>query len=188
MKKFLTWLIVIVIIALLTIAAAIGYTLTDGFKKSAKPFAIVRNEGYIFNDTTSVTFTAGETFAIKHYGTDKKISAKLLAQRTSEDFSVYVEDCEYVWNTDVAGSEGVDMTEYFDIRIDQDNNTVTICSSLLEGLTKYFSGAAVTLKTPSIPQDIFRLEIETSGTIIALGCRIVAPVTKITVSEGGIII
>lgn len=181
MKKFKNFLIIFIVVIVFGVIVAGVYGLTGGFTTTdVKSFALVRDGKYILSDAKGVLLRNEETFTVKAYGKDKDISASITPIELEEDYYFYVDEYEYSWNEDIVKSEE-DLSQYFDIQIDQDKNTVTVRGSTGDVL-KAFAGEQ-TLEMPSLPSaDMFRLAITCGDSTMNLNCSIMSAVTGVYLS------
>lgn len=186
MRKIIGWILVALI---LSFAAALIFSLTNGFTSDIKSFAVMRGENYILNDTSGILLVEEETFTIKHYSGDSDISAKIYPMNLSEDYRFEVDGHEYSWNKDVI-PRVKDFSDYVDITVNQKDNTVKIVgkpSTFLQRYAEKGANGKTTKLLDTLPdEDMFRLEITSGGATITLKCRLAAQATGIVFSDSGI--
>lgn len=138
-------------------------------------------------DATGEKLYAGDTLTVSTED-ESKITAKVTALELSEDvtFTINGESC--TWNEDVAGE---DLTDYFAIAIDQEQNTVTIGATLQEALQKYAEkiagvGAKIALGTLPV-SDMFRLTVSVGDQSLNVDFSALSEGTKLTLDTENIL-
>lgn len=193
MKKVgrpLMGLIAFLLIAAIGVALFVG---TNGFQSGLKSFALMRDGSYIYNDTTAYKVYAGDVFTVKHYDKDKDdISVKIVPVKTSQDFRFYVDGLEYSWNSNIVPYY-TDFTPYFGVSVDQTANTITFKNATQNALKEFAkaklgsSGEVSFVK--SLPsEDMFKVEITSNDSTIALSGWIYSKPTELKLADETLII
>lgn len=168
MKKLIKTILTLALILIIAVVAAVVYSTTNGFKDEAKTFSIERDEKYILSDQSNIKIYGEETFKIKHYGDDERISAKITPIAIENDYSFSVSHIEYSWNA-IAESKP-NWTKYFTVELDQTANTVRIAGTQSSVLTAYAAheGGELTAMDSMVYSNMYRLDITTGGSTIGL--------------------
>lgn len=179
MKKFLQTLAIFLVFVVLV---GVISNITDAFTSSNdKSFGVIVGEEEYRVDTAELSVTQGETLKIKHYDGDEKIKLKVTAVAVARDWYFEVGGLLYSWNQNVV-RKGVDLTQFFDIKIDQEANTITVNGTMSGMLTKFYNGSEIAFPNVLPSADMLQFEIK-SGDTIKLYCNVGAKVTGITLSN-----
>lgn len=186
MKKFLQTLAIFLVFVVLV---GVIVNVTDAFTPSNdKSFGVIVGEEEYRVDTAELSFVQGEALKIKHHDGDEKIKLKVTALAVPLDWKFKVggaDGLNYSWNQHVVG-KGADLTEFFDITIDQEANTITINIGLIGMLKKFYNGSEILL-TNSLPSaDMLRFEIKSGDTLTLTG-NVETKETGITLSDDQLI-
>ncbi|MBE5751032.1 MAG: hypothetical protein E7357_01320 [Clostridiales bacterium] len=189
-------LVIVVVLVFIAALAGIGVTIYKLFGNVQEETKKGETTGFVvdYQDKTleesagGVVFTETETFSIRQSGADSAISAKIYAKKLPEDYEwKFAKEGQetpdtYRWNTDFVGE---DFTEYFDVAIDQDENTVTVTGTVKELLTSYAARRDATLEPMSaLPnEDMFVLEIMAGNHSMAIGFHVYAPIYSLALEK-----
>ena len=150
-------------------------------------FTVTYEDTVYTQDTKGIAIDGAGTFTVTYKETDTDdIKVKLLAVELYEDFYFQSEDKKYSWNTNVVRSKIQNFTEYFDISIDNKNNTVMVKGSLIEALKKAGNTDDIALLSTLPSEDMFSLEITSGNTTIRIGCTLFLAVEAIELSQSNI--
>lgn len=178
MKKFLQTLAIFLVFFVLV---GVISNITDAFTSSNdKSFGVIVGEEEYRVDTAELSFTQGEAVKIKHYDGDEKIKLKVTAIAVPRDWYFEVGGLLYSWNQHVV-RKGADLTEFFDIKIDQEANTITI-NGTMSGMLKKFYNDEITLPNTLPSADMLQFEIKSGDTLKLYG-NVGAKVTGIKLSD-----
>ena len=156
--------------------------ITDAFTSSNdKSFGVIVGEEEYRVDTADLSFTQGETLKIKHHDGDEKIKLKVTAVAVPRDWYFEVGGMLYSWNQQVV-RKGADLTQFFDIKIDQEANTITINGTMSGMLTKFYNGSEVAIVEKMPTANMLCFEIK-SGDTLKLYCNVYATVSGVTLSD-----
>lgn len=183
MKKFLQTLAIFLVFVVLV---GVIVNVTDAFTPSNdKSFGVIVGEEEYRVDTAELSFVQGEALKIKHHDGDEKIKLKVTALAVPLDWYFNVGGMQYSWNQHVV-RKGADLTQFFDITIDQEANTITINIGLIGMLKKFYNGSEILL-TNSLPSaDMLRFEIKSGDTLTLTG-NVETKETGITLSDDQLI-
>ena len=160
-------------------------TITDGFTSSNnRSFGVIVAGTEYREDAQGLSFSQGETLQIKHYEGDEKIKLKVTAVAVPRDWDFKVGGTWHSWNQNVA-RKSADLTEYFDIKIDQDANTITINGTISGMLSGFYNGSKITLPNLLPTSNMLCLEIKSGDTLKLYG-NVHAKATGITLSDDNI--
>lgn len=197
-EKSLFTKIVEIVVVLVVVAALAGigvaiYKLVGNVQEETKTaettgFVVDYQDKTLEESAGGVVFTETETFSIRQSGADSAISAKIYAKKLPEDYEwKFAKEGQatpdtYRWNTDFVGE---DFTEYFDVTVDQDENTVTVTGTVKELLTSYAARRDATLEPmAALPnEDMFVLEIAAGEHSMAIGFHVYASVYSLTLPQ-----
>lgn len=188
MKKFLQTLAIFLVFVVLV---GVISNITDAFTSSnEKSFGVIVGEEEYRVDTAELSVTQGETLKIKHYDGDEKIKLKVTAVAVPRDWCFMVGSADgrqgYYWNQQVV-RKGADLTQFFDIKIDQEANTITVNGSISDMLTKYYNGSeiAIVQKMPTASMLCFEIK---SGDTLKLYCNVYATVSGVMLSGNNVML
>ena len=187
---------IVVVLAVIAALAGIGiaiYKLVGNVQEETKKgettgFVVEYQDQTLEASAGGAVFTNTETFSVVQSGSDLEIFAKIYAKKLPEDYEWQVaKDGQetpdtYRWNSDFVGE---DFTEYFDVAVNQDANTVTVTGTVKELLTSYAARRDATLESmAALPNvDMFVLEITAGDHSMSIGFRVYAPVYSITLPQ-----
>lgn len=187
MRKTIGWILVALI---LSFAAALMYSLTNGFTAVPKAFSLTYNEKRILNNTVEMTLHTGDVFSVKHYGKDDRINATLEPLYIDGDYTFFVGEEEYSWNKDVLKSQIEVSNEFFSVR--QEENEVCVVGTVYAYLQEFAAEenleGEVQIVAPLPAKDMFEISIKTSDSTIRLCCRIYALVESIELSADSVLL
>lgn len=179
MKKFLQTLAIF--LAFVVLVGVIS-NITDGFTSSNKRnFGVVVDGTEYREDAQGLEFSQGETLQIKHYDGDEKIKLKVTAVAVPLDWDFKVGSSLYSWNHDVV-RKGADLTGFFDFKIDQETNTITVSGTVSGMLNKFFSGSEIALPNKLPSANMLCLEIKSGDTLKLYG-NLYAEVSGVTLND-----
>lgn len=200
-KKSNIFFTILLVIAF-AFVAALGYNLLrkDGNGSSkVKNFAVYQGDSKdgIFNDQGGVIFYETETFHVQHFFGDEKIEASIEAIEVADDYAFTITrtiqdkavPLSYTWNSSIVGTgEGETLAELFELTIDQESDTVSIAGTVGNALTAYAGNMGGTATLPILPnEDLFQLKIESGGSTITLGLRVMANAQAVALSQNHVI-
>ena len=179
MKNFLQTLAIF--LAFVVLVGLIS-TITDGFTSSNnRNFGVIVADTEYREDAQGLSFSQGETLQIKHYEGDEKIKLKVTAVAVPRDWDFKVGGTWHSWNQSVA-RKSADLTEYFDIKIDQDANIITINGTISGMLSGYYNGSEITLPNKLPTSNMLCLEIKSGDTLKLYG-NLYATTTGISLDD-----
>ena len=184
MKKFLQTLAIFLVFVVLV---GVISNITDAFTSSnEKSFGVIVGEEEYRVDTAELNITQGKTLKIKHYDGDEKIKLKVTAVAVARDWYFENGGMLYSWNQQVV-RKGADLTQFFDIKIDQEANTITVSGSISDMLTKYYNGSEIGIveKLPTASMLCFEIK---SGDTLKLYCNVYATVSGVTLSDNNVML
>lgn len=162
--------------------------ITGAFTSSNdKSFGVIVGEEEYRVDTAELSFTQGETLKIKHHDGDEKIKLKVTAVAVPRDwyFEVGGEEMNS-WNQQVV-RKGADLTQFFDIKIDQEANTITINGTMSGMLKGYCNGSEIAIVEKMPTANMLCFEIK-SGDTLKLYCNVYATVSGVTLSDNNVML
>lgn len=135
---------------------------------------------------TGVEIYGTETFTVKQDGDDEVITAKLVPIAMTENYHFKVNNLGYSWNSEIVGFEA-DLSPYFTIEVNQDENTVAVSGSTLKALEGYAKSENGVASLPGIPSgDMYRLEITSGDETFSCYCSFRSEVEDLTLSKNHI--
>lgn len=147
-------------------------------------FSVGYDDTIFTKDTENVSIIESGTFTVHYKDEDTNdIKAKLIAVELYEDFYFQADGITYSWNANVVRSKIQNFTDFVEITIDQEKNTVTVTGSLLSALQKAGNTEDIVLLSTLPNEDMFRLSIESGDTVIEIGCRIQSSVLGIIMRD-----
>ena len=198
-SKIIEIVVVLVVIAALAGIGVAIYKLVGNVQEETKKgettgFVVEYQDKTLETSAGGVVFTNTETFSVVQSGADSEIFVKIYAKKLPQDYEFYLtstvegvqETNTYRWNSDFIVARE-DLTEYFDVAVDQDKNTVTVTGTVKELLTSY--AARSTRKATLEPMnalpnvDMFVLEITAGEHSMEIGFHVYAPVYSLTLPE-----
>ena len=181
-KKIAGILTIVLSLALVGVLVFVVYRL---FATDFNGFGLMHGNTEIVKSVSNVSINDGASFQVKYYyGDTDDIEAYIEPIQLDEDFTFTVDGELKSWNTDIVGADDLDYTKMFDIRINDESNTVTVYGSVLQALKRLFVSDNVTLNMDIPSADMFKLYVNSSDTTITVNCRIYANANGIELTDG----